>query len=88
MSVHSKWATIKRKKGAEDAKRGQVFTKVIREITVATRQGGGDPGSNPRLRTVIEKAKQANMPQDNIARAIKKGTGEGEGIQIEKIKFY
>ncbi|MBI2082796.1 MAG: YebC/PmpR family DNA-binding transcriptional regulator [Deltaproteobacteria bacterium] len=84
MSGHSKWATIKRKKGAEDAKRGKVFTKFIREITVAARQGGGDPSGNPRLRTVIDKAKQANMPQDNIARAIKKGTGELEGAAIEE----
>ncbi|MBI4374502.1 MAG: YebC/PmpR family DNA-binding transcriptional regulator [Deltaproteobacteria bacterium] len=84
MSGHSKWATIKRKKGAEDARRGKVFTKFIRELTVAARQGGGDPNGNPRLRTVIDKAKQANMPQDNIARAIKKGTGELEGAAIEE----
>ncbi|MBI2981423.1 MAG: YebC/PmpR family DNA-binding transcriptional regulator [Deltaproteobacteria bacterium] len=84
MSGHSKWATIKRKKGAEDARRGKVFTKVIREITVAARQGGGDPNGNPRLRTVIDKAKQANMPQDNIDRAIKKGTGKLEGMTIEE----
>jgi len=84
MSGHSKWATIKRKKGAADAKRGKVFTKYIREITVAAREGGGDPGGNPRLRTVIEKAKQVNMPQDNIARAIKKGTGELEGATYEE----
>lgn len=84
MSGHSKWATIKRKKGAEDAKRGKTFTKLIREITVAARQGGGDPNGNPRLRTVIEKAKQSNMPQDNVTRAIKKGTGELEGTVIEE----
>ncbi len=84
MSGHSKWATIKRKKGAEDAKRGKVFTKFIREITVAARQGGGDPSGNPRLRTVIEKARAANMPQDNITRAIKKGTGELEGTAYEE----
>lgn len=84
MSGHSKWATIKRKKGAEDAKRGKVFTKFIREITVAARQGGGDPSGNPRLRTVIEKARAANMPQDNITRAIKKGTGELEGTSYEE----
>lgn len=84
MSGHSKWATIKRKKGAEDARRGKVFTKFIREITVAARQGGGDPAGNPRLRTVIDKARAANMPQDNIARAIKRGTGELEGTTYEE----
>jgi YebC/PmpR family DNA-binding regulatory protein len=84
VSGHSKWATIKRKKGAEDAKRGKVFTKIIREITVAAREGGGDPDGNPRLRTVIEKAKEANMPHDNVTRAIKKGTGELEGASYEE----
>lgn len=84
MSGHSKWATIKRKKGAEDAKRGKIFTKLIREITVAARQGGGDPAGNPRLRTVIDKARNANMPQDNVNRAIKKGTGELEGSTYEE----
>lgn len=84
MSGHSKWATIKRKKGAEDAKRGKVFSKIIREITVAARQGGGDPGGNPRLRTVMDKARAANMPQDNVTRAIKKGTGELEGANYEE----
>ena len=84
MSGHSKWATIKRKKGAEDAKRGQTFTKYIREITVAAKQGGGDPNANPRLRTVIEKAKMVNMPQENIVRAIKRGTGELEGVTYEE----
>jgi YebC/PmpR family DNA-binding regulatory protein len=84
MSGHSKWATIKRKKGAEDAKRGKIFTKVIRELTVAAREGGGDPAANPRLRTVMEKAKQANMPNDNVQRAIKKGTGELEGEIYEE----
>lgn len=84
MSGHSKWATIKRKKGAEDARRGKTFTKFIREITVAARQGGGDPAGNPRLRTVIDKARAANMPQDNIARAIKRGTGELEGTTYEE----
>jgi YebC/PmpR family DNA-binding regulatory protein len=79
MSGHSKWATIKHKKAKEDSKRGKVFTKIIREITVAAREGGGDPAGNPRLRIVIEKAKEANMPQDNLVRAIKKGTGELEG---------
>ncbi|MBI1908909.1 MAG: YebC/PmpR family DNA-binding transcriptional regulator [Deltaproteobacteria bacterium] len=87
MSGHSKWATIKRKKGAEDAKRGKIFTKVIRELTVAAKSGGGDPNSNPRLRTVLEKAKAANMPQDNITRAIKKGTGELEGVNYEESTY-
>lgn len=84
MSGHSKWATIKRKKGAEDAKRGKIFTKLIREIAVSAKTGGGDPSGNPRLRSVIDKARQANMPQDNIARAIKKGTGELEGVNYEE----
>lgn len=84
MSGHSKWATIKRKKGASDAKRGKIFTKIIRELTVAAREGGGDPTGNPRLRTVIDKAKQANMPQDNVTRAIKKGTGELDGATYEE----
>ncbi|MDO8461744.1 MAG: YebC/PmpR family DNA-binding transcriptional regulator [Deltaproteobacteria bacterium] len=87
MSGHSKWATIKRKKGASDAKRGKVFTKVIRELTVAAKAGGGDPNNNPRLRTVLEKAKAANMPQDNITRAIKKGTGELEGVNYEESTY-
>ncbi len=87
MSGHSKWATIKRKKGAEDAKRGKIFTKLIREIAVAAKIGGGDPGGNPRLRSVIDKAREANMPQDNIARAIKKGTGELEGVNYEEQTF-
>ena len=78
MSGHSKWASIKHKKGAVDAKRGKVFTKIIREIGVAARVGGGDPDANPRLRTALLKAKLANMPKDNIDRAIKKGTGELE----------
>ncbi len=84
MSGHSKWATIKRKKGAEDAKRGKIFSKLIREITVAARSGGGDPAGNPRLRTVVDKARIANMPQDNVTRAIKKGTGELEGASYEE----
>lgn len=84
MSGHSKWATIKRKKGAADAKRGQLFSKIIKEITVAARSGGGDPTGNARLRTVVEKAKAANMPADNITRAIKKGTGELEGVNYEE----
>lgn len=84
MSGHSKWATIKRKKGAEDAKRGKIFTKLIREIAVAAKNGGGDPDGNPRLRTVMDKARAANMPQDNVLRAIKKGTGELEGVSYEE----
>jgi len=83
MSGHSKWHTIKHKKGALDAKRGKVFTKLIREMTIAARLGGGDPDANPRLRTVLDKAKAANMPADNITRAIKKGTGELEGTSYE-----
>lgn len=84
MSGHSKWATIKRKKGAEDAKRGKVFTKIIREIAAAARQGGGDPATNPRLRTVLEKGRAANMPQDNVDRAIKRGTGDLDGVHYEQ----
>ena len=87
MSGHSKWATIKHKKGALDAKRGRVFTKLIREMTIAARIGGGDPGSNPRLRTAVDKAKAANMPADNITRAIKKGTGELEGTTYEDLQL-
>jgi YebC/PmpR family DNA-binding regulatory protein len=83
MSGHSKWHTIKHKKGALDAKRGRLFTKLIREMTIAARIGGGDPDSNPRLRTAVDKAKAANMPSDNITRAIKKGTGELEGTSFE-----
>ena len=87
MSGHSKWSTIKRKKGATDAKRGKIFTKLIKEITVAARMGGGDPDANPRLRTAIASAKADNMPKDNIDRAIKKGTGELEGVSYEEV-FY
>ena len=87
MSGHSKWATIKRKKGALDAKRGKTFTKWIKEITVAARAGGGDPAGNPRLRTAIAGAKGVNMPADNIERAIKKGTGELEGTTYEEITY-
>jgi YebC/PmpR family DNA-binding regulatory protein len=83
MSGHSKWHTIKHKKGALDAKRGKLFTKIIREMTIAARIGGGDPDSNPRLRTAVDKAKGSNMPADNITRAIKKGTGELEGTTYE-----
>jgi YebC/PmpR family DNA-binding regulatory protein len=87
MSGHSKWASIKHKKGALDAKRGKLFTKLIREITVAAREGGGDTASNPRLRLAIQKAKDANMPADNIERGVKKGTGELEGVSYENISF-
>jgi len=85
MSGHSKWASIKHKKGALDAKRGKIFTKIIREMSIAARIGGGDLGSNPRLRTAVEKAKSVNMPADNIKRAIQKGTGELEGTSYEDI---
>jgi len=85
MSGHSKWHTIKHKKGALDAKRGKLFTKLIREMTIAARIGGGDPDSNPRLRTAVDKAKGSNMPADNIKRAIQKGTGELPGAMYEEL---
>jgi len=85
MSGHSKWASIKHKKGALDAKRGKIFTKIIREMSIAARINGGDVASNPRLRTAVEKAKSVNMPADNIKRAIQKGTGELEGTMYEEI---
>lgn len=84
MSGHSKWATIKRKKGAADAKRGKVFSKLIKEITIAARMGGGDPTGNPRLRQAIDAAKAQNMPQDNVNRAIKRGTGDLDGVSYEE----
>ena len=87
MSGHSKWATIKHKKGALDAKRGKIFTRLIREITIAAKGGGGDPDGNPRLRGAIAAAKAENMPADNIKRAIQKGTGELEGASYEEIQF-
>ncbi|KJJ84073.1 transcriptional regulator [Candidatus Omnitrophus magneticus] len=87
MSGHNKWASIKHKKGALDAKRGKLFTKIIREMTVAAREGGVNPDGKPRLRLVIQKAKEANMPADNIERAIKKGTGELEGATFENVSF-
>ena len=87
MSGHSKWANIKRRKGAVDAKRGKIFTRLIKEITVAARMGGGDPLGNPRLRSAIAAAKTENMPKDNIDRAIKKGTGELEGAIYEEITY-
>ena len=87
MSGHSKWATIRHKKGAADAKRGKIFTKLIKEITVAARQGGGDLDANPRLRTAVDKAKSANMPKDNIDRAIKKGTGDLDGVDYTEMIY-
>src|ERR1035437_3563107 len=87
MSGHNKWSTIKHKKGASDAKRGKVFTKIIKEISVAAKLGGGDPVANPRLRTAIDKAKAENMPKDNIERAIKKGAGGMEGVVYEEIVY-
>ena len=87
MSGHSKWHSIKHKKGAADARRGKVFTRIIKELTVAARDGGGDPDSNPRLRTVVADAKAANMPADNIKRAIRRGTGEEPGVSYEEITY-
>jgi len=87
MSGHSKWSSIKHKKGAADAKRGKIFTRLIREITVAARMGGGDPNGNPRLRTAILAAKTENMPKENIDRAVKKGTGELEGVSYEEQNY-
>ena len=87
MSGHNKWSTIKHKKAREDAKRGKIFTRIIREITVAARLGGGDPDANPRLRAAIQLAKGANMPNDNIERGIKKGTGELEGVAYEEVMY-
>lgn len=87
MSGHSKWASIKHKKGAIDAKRGKIFTKIIKEITVAAKLGGGDEEANPRLRTAIFKAKAANMPKDNIERAVKKGTGDLDGVVYTELTY-
>jgi YebC/PmpR family DNA-binding regulatory protein len=87
MSGHSKWSTIKHKKGAADAKRGKIFTRILKEMTVAARIGGGDPAGNPRLRAAVAEAKAANMPKDNIERAIKRGTGELEGATYEEITY-
>ncbi len=87
MAGHSKWANIRFRKERQDAKRGQIFTRLIREITVAARNGGGDPEFNPRLRAAIEKAKEHNMPAENIERAIKRGTGELEGVQYEEVRY-
>src|ERR1700682_3360990 len=87
MSGHSKWASIKHKKGAADAKRGKIFTRLIKELTVAARAGGGDPDMNPRLRTIIADAKAENMPADNIKRAIRRGTGEEPGVSYEEAQY-
>jgi len=87
MSGHSKWATIKHKKGALDAKRGKIFTRLIKEIQIAAKQGGGDPDGNPRLRTAIAAAKAENMPADNIKRAVQRGTGELEGVNYEEVTY-
>jgi YebC/PmpR family DNA-binding regulatory protein len=87
MSGHSKWATIKRKKAVTDSRRGKIFTKLIKEITIAARQGGGDAGANPRLRLAIDNAKAQNMPADNIERAVKKATGELEGVSYSELTY-
>jgi YebC/PmpR family DNA-binding regulatory protein len=87
MSGHSKWSTIKHKKGAADAKRGKIFTRIIKEMTIAARLGGGDPDGNPRLRAAVAEAKANNMPKDNIDRAIKRGTGEIEGVTYEEVTY-
>jgi YebC/PmpR family DNA-binding regulatory protein len=87
MSGHSKWHTIKHKKGAADAKRGKIFTRLIKELTVAARNGGGDPDMNPRLRTIVAEAKANNMPRENIERAIRRGTGEEPGVSYEEIMY-
>jgi YebC/PmpR family DNA-binding regulatory protein len=87
MSGHSKWSTIKHKKGAADAKRGKIFTRILKEMTVAARLGGGDPIGNPRLRAAVAEAKASNMPKDNIERAIKRGTGELEGLTYEELTY-
>ncbi|ODT83552.1 MAG: hypothetical protein ABS69_04410 [Nitrosomonadales bacterium SCN 54-20] len=87
MAGHSKWANIKHKKAAQDAKRGKIFTRLIKEITVAARLGGGDPNSNPRLRLAVDKAYEQNMPKENIERAIKRGSGDLEGVNYEEIRY-
>ena len=87
MSGHSKWHSIKHKKGALDAKRGKIFTRIIKELTVAARVGGGDPATNPRLHTIIAEGKSVNMPNDNIARAIRRGTGEEPGVSYEEVTY-
>jgi YebC/PmpR family DNA-binding regulatory protein len=87
MAGHSKWANIQHRKGRQDAKRGKIFTRLIKEITVAARMGGGDPDMNPRLRLAVDKATENNMPKDNIERAIKRGTGDLEGVSYEEIRY-
>ncbi len=87
MAGHSKWANIKHKKAATDAKRGKIFTRLIKEITVAARLGGGDPASNPRLRLAIDKAYEHNMPKDNVERAVKRGSGELDGVNYEEVRY-
>ena len=87
MAGHSKWANIQHRKGKQDAKRGKIFTRLIKEITVAARMGGGDPGANPRLRLAVDKAYENNMPKDNVERAIKRGSGELEGVNYEEIRY-
>lgn len=87
MSGHNKWSSIKHRKGAQDAKKGKIFTKIIKEITVAARMGGGDPGANARLRHALDEARLANTPAENVSRAIKKGTGELEGVQYEELVY-
>ena len=87
MAGHSKWANIKHKKAAQDARRGKIFTRLIKEITVAARMGGGDPNSNPRLRLAVDKAYEQNMPKDNVERAIKRGSGDLEGVNYEEIRY-
>src|SRR5471030_260848 len=87
MAGHSKWANIQNRKGKQDAKRGKVFTRLIKEITVAARMGGGDPGANPRLRLAVDKAYESNMPKDNVERAIKRGSGGLEGVNYEEIRY-
>jgi YebC/PmpR family DNA-binding regulatory protein len=87
MAGHSKWANIQHRKGRQDAKRGKIFTRLIKEITVAARMGGGDPGSNPRLRLAMDKAYDNNMPKDNVERAIKRGTGDLDGVNYEEIRY-
>jgi YebC/PmpR family DNA-binding regulatory protein len=87
MAGHSKWANIKHRKAAADAKKGKVFTRVIKEITVAAKMGGGDPGSNPRLRLALDKAREANMTKDSVQRAVQRGTGELEGVSYEEVRY-
>src|SRR5258706_687781 len=87
MAGHSKWANIQHRKGRQDAKRGKIFTGLIKEITVAARMGGGDPAANPRLRLAVDKAYDNNMPKDNVERAIKRGTGDLEGVNYEEIRY-